>query len=185
MLERLQAWVLAGEFSSPELTSCADSYSVSIPPRVTIVACKRLLSFCLKCRWQARTHPWPNKSQGGLTKLSRYSVGTYQGNELTCNLSENTRPQSSQLTEPLLTDPGLKSRIGVHKLSPFLKKQKAQAGNPWIPKILASKEKAIIRWVAVSHKFFCLFCAPPFPPIPPTNKQTRKIWKESWRPVHW
>ena len=35
MIERLQVQILAavaGEFSSPELTLCADSYSVSVPP---------------------------------------------------------------------------------------------------------------------------------------------------------
>ena len=35
MIESLRVWILAGavgEFSSPELTLCADSYSVSIPP---------------------------------------------------------------------------------------------------------------------------------------------------------
>ena len=55
MIERLRVRTLAeaaGEFSSPELTLCADSYSVSVPPRVTAVARKRLRSFCQKCRWQ-------------------------------------------------------------------------------------------------------------------------------------
>ena len=35
-----------GEFSSPELICCADSHSVSVPLRVTAVACKRLQPFC-------------------------------------------------------------------------------------------------------------------------------------------
>ena len=34
--------------------------------------------------------------------------GNLSGNELTCNSSGNTRLQSSQLAEPLWTDPGLK-----------------------------------------------------------------------------
>ena len=38
------------------------------------------------------------------------------GDELTLNLSGNTRPQLSQLAEPLWTDPGLKSGITVCKL---------------------------------------------------------------------
>ena len=44
----------AGEVSSQELTLCADSYSVSAPPRVTAVARKKKKkkSFCQKCRWQ-------------------------------------------------------------------------------------------------------------------------------------
>ena len=36
----------AGECSSPELTLCADSYSVSVPSRVTAVALTRPWSFC-------------------------------------------------------------------------------------------------------------------------------------------
>ena len=46
--------------------------------------------------------------------LSGHGVGTYQENELTRNLSGNTRPQSSQLAEPLSTDPNIKSGISVH-----------------------------------------------------------------------
>ena len=36
--------------------------------------------------------------------MSRHSVGTHQGNELTRNLPGSARPQSSQLAEPLRTD---------------------------------------------------------------------------------
>ena len=50
------------------------------------------------------------RSRSGLTMLlSRHSGGTYPVNKLTRNLSGNTRPQSSQLTEPLWTDPGVRS----------------------------------------------------------------------------
>ena len=45
--------------------------------------------------------------------LCRHSVGTYQENDLTLNWSGHTRPQSSQLAEPLWTDPGLSSGISV------------------------------------------------------------------------
>ena len=48
--------------------------------------------------------------------LSGHGVGTYQENELTRNLSGNTRPQSSQLAEPLWTDPGVKSGISMHEI---------------------------------------------------------------------
>ena len=64
--------------------------------------------------------------------LSRYSGRTYPENELTRNLSGNNRPQSSQLAEPLWTDPGLKSGISVCELISTFKKQKkrgAQARN--------------------------------------------------------
>ena len=66
------------------------------------------------------------------------------GNELTRNSSENTRSQSSQLAEPLWTDPGLKSGISVRKLI-STKKKNVQAGNELfniLPKILACKKKA-------------------------------------------
>ena len=39
-------------FLLPESTLCADSYSVSVSPCVTKVACKRSQSFWQKCRWQ-------------------------------------------------------------------------------------------------------------------------------------
>ena len=50
----LRVWVPAGaarEFSYQELF-CADSYSVSVPPKVTAVARERPRSFYQKCRWQ-------------------------------------------------------------------------------------------------------------------------------------
>ena len=45
------------------------------------------------------------RSWSGLTILSRHSFGTYQGIELTRNSLGNARTQSSQLAEPLCTDP--------------------------------------------------------------------------------
>ena len=56
--------------------------------------------------------------------LSRHCVGTLSGNELTGNSSRDTRSQSSQLAEPLWTNPGVKSGISVRKLIFTLKKQK-------------------------------------------------------------
>ena len=68
--------------------------------------------------------------RSGLTMpLSRRSVGNLSGNELTRNSSGNTRSQSSQLAEPLWTDPGLKSGISVRELISTVKRKKAQAGN--------------------------------------------------------
>ena len=43
--------------------------------------------------------------------LSRQSVGTYQENEFTYNLSGNTWPQLSQSAEPQWTDLGLISGL--------------------------------------------------------------------------
>ena len=61
--------------------------------------------------------------------LSRHSGENLSGNELTRNLSGNLRPQSSQLAEPLWTDPSLKNGISVRELiSTSKKKKKAQAG---------------------------------------------------------
>ena len=58
--------------------------------------------------------------------LSRHSVGTYHYQELsspaTHNSSGNTWSQSSQLAEPLWTDPGLKSGIRVQANLHFKKK---------------------------------------------------------------
>ena len=53
--------------------------------------------------------------------LSKHSVDTYQGSELTCNSSGNAHPLSSQLAEPLWTDPGPKSGITVCELISTLK----------------------------------------------------------------
>ena len=46
----------------------------------------------------------------------RAKCGNLSGNELTRNLSGNILPQSSQLAEPLWTDPGIKNEISVHEL---------------------------------------------------------------------
>ena len=111
-------------------------------PRVTAVACKRSRSFCQKCRWRVtpNTHtPLTQRSRSGLTMpLSRHSAGTYPENELTRNLSGNIRPQSSQLAEPLWTDPGIKSAGGDRMVEHS-------------PKILAREERA------TANSYFCCF----------------------------
>ena len=67
--------------------------------------------------------PFTQWSRGRLTgPLCRHTVGTYY------NTSGNTRPQSSQLAEPLWTDHGLRSgRPNLHFKQK--NKKKAQAGN--------------------------------------------------------
>ena len=60
--------------------------------------------------------------------LSRHSVGTHPENELTRNLSGSIRPQSSQLAEPLWTNPGINSGISVRELISTLKKKEKIAG---------------------------------------------------------
>ena len=118
----------AGEFSSPEVTSCADSYSEPMLPRVTAVARKRVRSFCNKCRWQdTPKHACtldPTKSEWCDHAGVQASCGNLSGNELTFCLSENIQPQSSQLAEPLWTDPGIKSGISVRELIFTSKKKK-------------------------------------------------------------
>ena len=54
--------------------------------------------------------------------------GNLSGNELTRNTSGNTRSQSSQLAEPLWTDPGLKSGISLRELISTFKKKKSPGG---------------------------------------------------------
>ena len=79
-----------------------------------------------------------------MTVLYRHSLGNSQGNEPTCNSLGNTRPQSSQLAEPLRTDPGVKMEWVHASWFPNRNKQKS-AGGKWLVelyhKVLASEEK--------------------------------------------
>ena len=118
----------AGEFPSLESTLCTDSYSVYVRSTPVLP------------QWHAKdpghsaesavgrlhlnTHtPSTRRSRSGLTMLSKYNVATYKGNELTRNSSRNTRLQSSQLAEPLRTDPGPKSGISARELISTKKKK--------------------------------------------------------------
>ena len=121
MIERLCVRIpagAAGECSSPELIFCADSYSVSVPPRATAGARKRPQSFFQKCRWKVTPkHAYtldPTKS--GWADYAAVQTRNLSGNELTRNLSGNIRLQPSQLAEPLWADFGLKSEIDVREL---------------------------------------------------------------------
>ena len=132
MIERLRVQILAGaagEFSSPELTLCADSYSVSVPQPLLPQWHVKDPGHSAKSasgRLHLNMHkPVTQRSWSGLTMpLSGHSVGTYQGNEPTCNLLWHIQPQLSQLSEQLWTDPGLKSGISVRELI-----STSQAGN--------------------------------------------------------
>ena len=76
------------------------------------------------------------------------------GNELTHNSREDIRPQSSQLAEPLWTDPGLESGVSVHKLISTLKKKEkkqkeVQVGNELLnilPKSSHTRKKPPPQW---------------------------------------
>ena len=98
-------------------------------PRVTTVAHKRPQSFCQKCRWQVtpkHVHTLdPSKLEWADYAAVQAECRNLSGNELTCNSSGNTRSQSSQLAEPMWTDPGLKSGLNVCKLVSTLKKKSA------------------------------------------------------------
>ena len=89
---------------------------------VTAVARKRPRSFCQKCRWRVTPkHAYTldvSKSEWVDYAAVQAEYGNLPGNELTRNSSGNIRSQSSQLAEPLWTDPGLKSGIkSVRELS--------------------------------------------------------------------
>ena len=130
MIERLRVQILAGavgEFSSPESTLCADSYSVSVPPPCyRSGTLKKTQSFDQKCIWQVTPkHAYsldPSKSEWADHAATQED--NLSGNELLRNSSGNTRLQSSQLAEPLWTDPGLMGGISVHELISTLKKKK-------------------------------------------------------------
>ena len=71
------------------------------------------------CRSHLNTHtPMTQRSRSGLTvPLSTHSVGNYPETSSHANSSGNTGSQSSQLAEPLWTDPGFKSGINMRELS--------------------------------------------------------------------
>ena len=92
----------------------------SFHPCVTTVARKRPRPCCQKCRWQVTSECTytldPVKFDWADFAAVQALCGSLSGNELTLKLSDTAQPQSSQLTEPLWTDPGLKSGIIVRKL---------------------------------------------------------------------
>ena len=106
---------------------CSLLFGVRSTSRVTAVARKRPRSFCQKCRWQVtpkHTYTLDSaKSERADYAAVQAQCGSLSGNELTCNSSGSTQPQSSQLAEPLWADPGLNSGISV------LKKKNALARN--------------------------------------------------------
>ena len=139
MIERLRVRIpagAAGEFSSPESTFYADLFVVCSTPVLPQWHVKDPGHSAKSAdgRLHLNTHtPLSPQSQSELAvPLSRHSVGTYPET----SLSGNFRPQSSQFTEPLWTDPGIKSRISVRELISTSKKEekkkkkkKVQAGN--------------------------------------------------------
>ena len=126
-------------------------------PYVTTVACKRQQSFCQKCRWQVTANLYTlltKWSLEGLTMLSRHSVGTHQGNEFTQHLSGDDCPLSSELTEPLWTDPWPNRVELVHAhWSPLTLKKKCRWEMIHIyPITLEYKEKSYRHWRHIWEK---------------------------------
>ena len=82
------------------------------------------------CRWQVTfKHACtfdPTKSEWADYAAVQAECGNLSGNELTRSSSGNTRSQSSQLAEPLWTDPGLKSEISVRELISIKRKRKIE-----------------------------------------------------------
>ena len=129
-IERLRVRIpagVAGDFSSPELTLCADLF--------------RALSTPMLPQWHVKDPGHSAKSVGGRLHLSMHtpltpvksewadchcpgSVGTYRETS-SGSLPLNIRPQSSQLAEPLWTGLCIKSGITVHKLYLHFKKKSA------------------------------------------------------------
>ena len=135
MIGRLRVRIPAGavgEFSSPESALCADSYSVSVPPPCYRSGTQKTPVILREKNADGWLHlythtPLTQRSRSGLTIPLSRQCGSLSGNELTRNSSGNTRSQSSQLGEPLRTDPGLKSGISVRELI-SIKKKKTLAG---------------------------------------------------------
>ena len=122
-VERLRVRIPAGtvgDFSSPELRLRAYSYSVSIPPPRYRSGTRKTPSFRQKCRWQViskQAHTLdPTESVWADYAAVQAWRGKLSGNELTRNSSGDDQPQSSQLAEPLWTDPGLMNGISVRDL---------------------------------------------------------------------
>ena len=129
---------------------------MSISPHVTTEAGHSAKS--AGGRLHLNTHtPFTQQCQNGLTMLSRHSMETCQGNKVTCNSSGNTWPQLSQLAEPLLTTPGIRSGISVHNLISTNKKgekkrkkrKKEMHHQTFTPKSL-QKEKATFNIYLIS-----------------------------------
>ena len=111
---------------------CADSYSVSVPPRVTAVARKKTRSFCQKCWWQViPKHPDihnPRRWSGLTIPLSRHSVRIYPETSLhaTCQGTFGHSRLSSLSHCGLIL--AYKSGKSVRELISTLKKQKRRRG---------------------------------------------------------
>ena len=96
-------------------------YSVSVPPPCYRSGTYKTQSSCQKYRWQVTPkHAYildPTKWEWVDYAAIQAWCGNLSGNELTRNSSGNTRSQSSQLVEPLWTDPGQRVELVCASLS--------------------------------------------------------------------
>ena len=123
--ERLENFLLQSQICVLTLTRCP------LHPRVIAVARERPRSFCQMCRWQVTSKYTytlgPTQSEWADYAAVQEQCGNLSGNELTRNSSGNTQSRSSQLAEPLWTDPGLKRGISVRELISNQKRKKKSA----------------------------------------------------------
>ena len=102
----------AVEFSSPINFLCRFFSRYSFHPRVSAIARKRLRHSAKsaggKFKLNSQT-PLTQRNRSRLTMLSRQELWEPIRETLTRNSSENARPQSSQLAEPLCTDSWLEN----------------------------------------------------------------------------
>ena len=120
VIERMRDRIPAG--AAGDFSSVLILIRCPFHPRVTAVARRRPRSICQKCIWQvtpkhAYTHELPKSEWADYVAVQAY-CGNLSGNELTRNLSGYIRPQSSQLAEPLWTDPGIKNGISLQSQAP-------------------------------------------------------------------
>ena len=156
MIERLQVRIpakAAGEFSSPELTLCADSCSVSVPPHVLP-------------QWHVKDSGHSAKSAGGSLHLNTHTLLTRRSRSgLTMPLSRQSvgiyREKSSNATrQGTLGHSRLRSMSHCKLILAYRVEivcAKAQAGNE-LPNILSKSSHARKN-------------PPPPPPPPPTVRR--------------
>ena len=117
------------------LQTCADYYSVSVPPSVTTVTCKRLQSFSQKHRLQVTpkhiyTHD-PTKLEWADSAVQA-KCGNLSGKMSSQATCQETLGHS-QLAEPLWTDPGLEKWIWCMQGDLHLIKYKQEMSHQTFP----------------------------------------------------
>ena len=124
MIERLKDWILAGvvgEFSSQELTLCADSYLVSVLPPCYCSGTKKTPVILSKAQLAGYTktgiHLWPNAVRVGWLCCCPDTVWEPVWKQAHKQPVRDIQPQSSQLAKPLWTACGIKSGISLCKLN--------------------------------------------------------------------